>query len=299
MLNLHQLFFRPLDTDCFLGQLEVESQDSKALVAARTTIREHLRGGIAKLTRERLGAANEVKPKFFTQGSWAYKTLNDPAQLPPQEVDLDDGIYLPMSLMNGTAPSVACDAFYEIVDGLLFDLAASRGWTVDNKIKKTCTRVHINKRCHVDVPLYAIPDREYLALVEKSSQMGYATLDAAFREARAANLLVLDPNSVWLAVRGGKWQRSDPRKVQDWFLRQVSLYGDQFLRVCRYLKAWRDQQWTTGGPSSILLMVCAWQSFKAHAGRDDISMLAVAKDLVGLLAGDVYNPEVDPTRKRS
>jgi len=33
-----------------------------------------------------------TQPRFFTQGSWAYKTLNAPAQN-PQQADLDDGAY--------------------------------------------------------------------------------------------------------------------------------------------------------------------------------------------------------------
>lgn len=295
MLNVTQLLHRTAGDGCFHSQLAIDESDRALLLAARTLIRDHLRKGVAALTKQNLGPAKAVTPRFFTQGSFAYGTLNDPAQQPPQEIDLDDGTYLPLSLMRGAAPSDASDVFFRIVDGLLEELAVKRGWQVD-KSRPTCVRVHINRRAHIDVPLYAIPDAEYQTLVEKSLSRGYSTLDAAFREAGYMDWTTLDSDSVWLAVRGGKWIRSDPRKVHAWVTRQARLFGAQFIRICKYLKAWRDEQWRTGGPSSILLMVCASQALLAWGGaRDDKALASVAKDLVQQLAGGVCNPDVDAT----
>lgn len=89
--------------------------------------------------------------------------------------------------------------------------------------------------------------------------------------------------------------KSDPRKVYAWVMRQVSIFGPQYIRICRYLKAWRDEQWKQGGPSSILLMVCASQAIQSHAARDDKALLGVAKDLTRQLSGGVCNPDVDAT----
>lgn len=293
MLNVTQLLYRHTGDGCFHSQLAVTESDRAVLLAARAVMRDHLRKGIAAVTRATLGSGKTVAPRFLTQGSVAYGTLNDPAQQPPQEIDLDDGTYLPMSLMRGAAPSDASDVFFQIVDALLEELAAKKGWKVD-KSRPTCVRVHINSRSHIDVPLYAIPDSEYQTLVEKSMSRGYLTVDAALREAASMDWTTLDSDSVWLAVRGGNWIKSDPRKVHSWVMRQARIFGPQFIRICRYVKAWRDKQWREGGPSSILLMVCVSQALRAEGARDDKALARVAKDLVQQLAGGVCNPEVDP-----
>lgn len=298
MLNLHQLFHQSLESSCFHERLNINPQDKALLAKAKAQIRQHLRTGIAAITRQQLGAEKQVSPKFYTQGSWAYGTLNKPAHLPPQEIDLDDGTYLPMSLLNGTAPSIACDAFFKIVDTLLGDLVKeNKGWKLDTS-KKTCSRVHINGHSHIDVPLYAIPDSEFARLRADALRLGYESFSEALKKSAATDSwLWLASDRVWLAVRGGQWKQSDPRKVHDWFKQQVDIHGEQFLRVCRYIKAWRDQQWSDGGPSSILLMVCVSQGFKKFSGRDDMALLEVAKQLIGQLLGDVYNQFVDATEQ--
>lgn len=292
MLNLHQLFDKFLEDQCFLARLDVDDAEEVALFKARKEIRECLRVVIANATKA-LDPAKVVIPRFFTQGSCAYKTLNDPAHTPPQEIDLDDGVYLPMSLLQGAAPSIACDFFFKVVDTALTELAKKRGWTIDTS-KERCTRVRINQRAHIDVPLYAIPDSEYARLSKAATaQYGYQTLAEAVRS-DADSWVWLSSEHVWLAIRGGTWEQSDPRKVHEWFLSVKAIFGEQFVRICRYLKAWRDYQWFSGGPSSILLMVCASESFKKHPGRDDLALLEVAHALYTQLGGDVINEEVNP-----
>ena len=85
MLNLHQVFFKFLEDKCFLTRLNVCDTDKVTLRTARKKIRDRLRAGIAADTRK-LGDDKVVYPRFFTQGSWAYKTLNDPAHCPPQHI---------------------------------------------------------------------------------------------------------------------------------------------------------------------------------------------------------------------
>jgi len=74
---------------------------------------------------------------------------------------------------------------------------------------------------------------------------------------------------------------------------KVDIYGEQYVHVCRYLKAWRDYHWESKGPSSILLMVCISNGFKKHRGRDDLSLLGVAERLINQLADDVDSPFTD------
>ncbi len=291
MLNLHQVFYKFFDNKCFLHQLDVHDTDKRLLLDARKKIRERLRDGIAAATRE-LGDDKVVRPRFLTQGSWAYRTLNKPAHCPPQHIDLDDGIYLPMSLLNGASPSVACEVFFKIVDTLLDQLAKENGWVLD-KSKDTCTRVIIGGRAHIDIPLYAIPDSEFQQLTEAATRYGYSTIEDAARKTGSNSWIWLSSDRVWLAIRGGEWQKSDPRKVHDWFERLKAVHGDQFVRVCRYLKAWRDYHWKTGGPSSILLMVCVSLEFKKHTDRDDLALLHVANKLGDHLGNDVYDREIE------
>src|SRR5260370_13448828 len=106
----------------------------------------------------------------------------------------------------------------------------------------------------------------------------------------------LPSDCVLLAHREDDWISSDPRKIHDWFIDAIHIYGSVLRRVCRYLKAWRDHnQPHLDDVSSILLMVCASQAYE-HLGRpnvpsrDDLALLRVAARLPRLLAGSVYNP---------
>jgi len=289
MYNLHKLFRNTIGRECLINNLEIIDNDRKQLAKARTTIRTHLRQGIERLTEQQLGTSSKVSPRFFTQGSWAYKTINDPEINPPQEIDLDDGVYLPMSLFKDTRPSVACDVFFQIVDALLKKLVEKNdGWSLVQK--HTCCRVKISEKSHVDLPLYAIPDVEFVRLTEAAAKHGYSSITEAALHLDTSDWLKVESDKVWLAKRGGEWEQSDPRLVSEWFKSQVAMYGEQYVHVCRYLKAWRDKHWVTGGPSSILLMVCASNDFVKHYGRDDLSLLDAAENLIEQLRSDIRSP---------
>ena len=91
---------------------------------ARTKVRQCLRNAFAAVTKAELGVS--VRPRFFTQGSFAYRTINDPCWTPPH---LDDGAYLPMTFVQGVQrPSVAAAAFFKVVDAALEKLATEEGW---------------------------------------------------------------------------------------------------------------------------------------------------------------------------
>lgn len=293
MYNIHKLFRNYGNQTSFLNNLNISDNDKALLSSARKKIRAHLRHGITQITSQQLGAAYKVIPKFFTQGSWAYKTLNNPATFPPQEIDLDDGVYLPMSLITEASPTVACDTYFNIVDELLAKLIEENiGWELITN-KTTCCRVKINERSHIDLPLYAIPDGEFTRLTEAAKSRGYESITEAALYDDSYTWLKLSSDKVWLATRNGEWEQSDPRKVDEWFKSQVAIFGEQFVHVCRYLKAWRDYHWTTGGPSSILLMVCASKGFEKHNARDDLAMIDVSKRLIDQLANNVDSPFSD------
>jgi len=70
----------------------------------------------------------------------------------------------------------------------------------------------------------------------------------------------------------------------------VEAKGEQLRRVVRYLKAFRDWQWKSGGPSSILLMAAAAPLFSKMDRRDDLALLEVLKGLPTALRSGVSNP---------
>jgi hypothetical protein len=291
MASVAKLLHAHGDAPSFLKNLQLTDDDHSELKAARAKIRRCLRSEFAEISKAELGVA--VQPRFFTQGSYAYKTINEPAWTPPQQMDLDDGAYLPMTFVQGEKPSVAAAAFFTVVDRALLELAKVEGWKFVKK--PTCARLIVSKDAHIDVPLYAIPDAEF-KLLEKAAQA--RTFDGAF-DARADSIDrwdALPPDCVLLAHREEGWKASDPRKIHDWFVDAVVVHGERLRRVCRYLKAWRDHNRPAlDGVSSILLMVCAWEAFEDLGRpnvpeRDDKALLRVAERLPRLLAGPVCNP---------
>jgi hypothetical protein len=296
MANVSRLFSGAPGGADFISQLEIDHNDEAMLRAARLKIRERLRVRIGSWARQNLGVV--LLPRFFTQGSFAYKTINNPAWLPPQQTDMDDGTYLPMTFVKGARPSVAAARFFEVVDASLKELIEEEGWQALEK-KPTCSRVILNAKLHIDVPLYAIPDAEFAKLskhIAKDAAMVRADEDIDFMASRRRpdSWTVLPSDKVLLAHREEDWKESDPRKISDWFLNAIDLYGEILRRQCRYLKAWRDYQ-RLNYVSSITLMVYAFQVFEEIGSaniprRDDLALLNIAKRLPDLMAQPIDNP---------
>ena len=143
---------------------------------------------------------------------------------------------------------------------------------------------------HIDIPLYAIPDDEFLELKASMERYGYDSLSEALNMAERDVWTALPTDKVLLAHREKDWMTSDPRPVKEWFLGEVEARGEQFRRVVRYLKAFRDWRWCNGGPSSILLMAAAAPLFEKRDRRDDLALLDVVAALPARLRGGVKNP---------
>ncbi|UYO55183.1 CBASS cGAMP synthase [Rhodopseudomonas palustris] len=294
------LYSRGGDAPSFLASLELTAQDHILLKDAQKKVRDRLRTTFATLTKAEIGMS--VRPRFFTQGSYSYRTINGPAWTPPQQMDLDDGAYLPMTFVQGTQrPSVASAGFFKIVDNALIKLAQEESWQF--KRKPTCARLVISDSAHIDVPLYAIPDAEFKKLEEALVRKSVATFDARPRALDRWDALPSD--CVLLAHREDDWVSSDPRKICDWFDSTTDIYGERFRRICRFLKAWRDHNRPhLDNVSSLLLMVCAWEAFEDLGRpnvpvRDDLALLKVAERLPRLLEGPVWNPADPDSANRS
>lgn len=293
-LNLSKLFDRDVKPS-FLKNISPIPTEEASLKEAKTAIMRHLKISIPKWIAERLGVEHSVEPHFRTQGSWAYKTCNEPCQYPPQEMDWDLGIYLPISLWdnNDIYPRAAAKTYYGMVRELMTPLAAAKNWTLSEK--HTCVRVTLNNgvRAHVDLPLYVAPDKEF-HLIKETAAKAFSADQATVAETITWDSLT----RISLACQDGSWSSSDPGRVVIWFDKKLQRHGPQLRRISRYLKAWRDHNWTSGGPSSIVLMVCAAQSLdRAQAnfsGRDDRAMAHVLQALPAQLSGSVKEPMIDP-----
>lgn len=316
--NAHRTLFSSGDRDTYLGGLTVDTTEKEALQVARDEIRDQIRSGLRDwsdhVDRRQLFEARALsssgftdgdlalRPKFRMQGSWSYHTLNRATHNPPQEIDLDDGVFLPVSYLSqngGAHPILASAGYFTAVESILAPLCNRKGWTLITD-KPSCVRVEINDEAHIDLALYAIPDEEFEVLLEKAeASMQFDTRmhdeNISFAEQIYPRL---PTDQIMLAHRREGWKPSDPRKLEDWFKEAIDTHGQQLRRVCRYLKGWRDYNWIACRLSSIALMACVVAAYdEATAAlaenRDDLALQMVAKRLPGLLERRIQNPVVD------
>jgi len=259
----------------FEKNLRISDEQNAALINARRAVRGHLRQH----------CPNGLGIKFLTQGSFAYGTLNRPSQTPPQRMDLDDGAYFATSTDND--PRV----FFNWADNALQSLVGKhRGWRLDTS-KPSCCRVIIPGDMHVDVPLYASMNESPDNL--RAHQERYAPL---YQE---AGMFYAPLSGVWLAHRNDGWIKSDPGALIDWMLECKQNYGKQYIRVCRYFKAWRDHQWPESPLKSILIMRMIDLAFQSDAEMldadgDDVSVMRVAGRMLDSLGnGNITDPTDD------
>jgi hypothetical protein len=205
-------------------------------------------------------------------------------------MDWDYGVYLPVKVLKDRTPKVAARAYFLLVERLLDALCKKEGWTLDPSPPETCIRVKVATWAHLDVPLYAAPDEVFETIQER------VVLAASAEFAEAVELAQPDwdeMTDIHLAQRDGTWIRSDPARVSRWWRGVIEEYGPQLPRVVRYLKAWRDLWWNTGGPSSVALMVAATQGFQERPRRDDLALEGVAWHLATALTRKLCEPGID------
>lgn len=314
-VNLHRVFTGESQSGSYLKALQIDGQRDKDLRDARDEVRETLKAGFSDVTsyvnRQALFESNPetlptLRPKFRMQGSFAYHTCNAPAQVPPQEIDLDDGVFLPVSFLSGNGqyhPDLASDGYFAAVERMLEPLCSRKGWTLEAD-KPSCVRIRLEDDVHIDLALYAIPDQQFTQLQEAMDSVDKAV---AGREMRNALELVnevyqrLPEDKIMLAHREQGWKPSDPRKLDDWVHANLDEHGEQFRRVSRYLKGWRDYTWEESRLSSIALMSAVATTMEEANGsipqnRDDLAVKAVAEKLPTILAGRIDNPVVQGQR---
>lgn len=285
-LNRH---FNGVDPEAFGRRIRPTEADESRLRSAAEKIRDVLRVVIYNLTKQELGPANAVYPKFRLQGSWSYRTCNRPCHVPPQQMDYDYGVYLPIKVWDEKNPKLAAATYFAVVDQALIVLCKGQRWNLDRE-NPNCSRVIIGPDAHLDVPLYAVPDDEFSRLIEArvlKTGIRPRTLDE--EEVAFAEFDWTDIDTIVMATRDGVWKPSDIRLIQIWFADMIQRHGPQLRRICCYLKAWRDNIWPCGGPSSIALMICicAPNSFEGSESRDDLALYKVLKALPNQLLAKI------------
>ena len=280
----------------FRGELNVPARDNAALLNARNATRKFLKDRFVPALRILTKSANlgempqGAKIKFLTQGSFVYRTLNFPAHIPPQQMDLDDGIYFRASDVHMLKPWMLLD----VMGGILGEWAKQNGWKPVPK--PNCCRVilpaenggHENK--HIDWPLYAIRDDQMDAL--EKHNLHKAEYFAAYQELNVPYYPFMD--EVLLAHKEKGWISSDPRQIIDWVILEEKLYGKTFINVCRYLKAWRDYRWESSPLSSIAIMAIVASAFEAENvqrdDKEDECLLCAAQHIAICLEQGVDDP---------
>ena len=295
-LNLHALF-HATSSDCYEKHISLAPADMEQLMAARRTIRGHVRSQIApRLRAVGVDNAADIAPKFITQGSVAYGTVNAPAYPPRQQADLDDGLYLPLSFCEDTgSPNLVSELLIDVVEAILTDLANRRGWSVDSS-NPNCTRLIIAHDKHVDMPIYSIPDDEFIRIAEARYSLAKAAVSFGefYVGSDLDDLWEAMPARVRMAHKTKGWIDSDPRPIRDWVLTQVRLKSEQLRRLMRYVKAWRDHQnWPKSDPKSILLMALVDAALDRKIdGRDDLALIQVCSRVPDVLRGSVEIPAI-------
>ena len=324
-LNLHRLFN---NRDGYLGQLKVADDDRDTLSRAREIIRKTLRDAFRNWERfvaksdlfeaHTLRQGAEIKfsgPKFRIQGSFAYHTANDCQHPPHQQIDQDDGMFLPVSFIasNGSAtPRITAKGYFKLVETALKPVCENEGWVLNPApLKGSCVRIGLSQRLHLDIPLFAVSDETFENLRESVAKALMTRNDSAMDAAsdREDDQLpedvykALQDNDIVLAHRKDGWIGSDPRKLEDWFNVAIDTYGDVIRRLSRSFKGWRDAHWAECDLSSICIMAAVVKAVSNlhpfEDNRDDLCLLAVGKEMVKIFASTIENPAFPGDREKS
>ena len=212
LANAHALFCGRSNTPSFLSSLNISDIDRAKLLAARNKIRGILKASADTLLKDdtfwqesskfrtyRHSRPTSVTLKFMTQGSFSYGTLNIPAQSPKQEIDLDDGMYVPVDFLENGEPALAAKGLFSFVINSLSDVCSQNGWTV--KEKRSCVRVQLWQGAHIDIPIYSIPTERFAALRAAMDSANFA--DANISRAHLSSDMRIPSDKIMLAQSDG------------------------------------------------------------------------------------------------
>jgi len=297
LANAHALFCGLKSMPSYLANLAIDDEERKGLLDARRAIRATLKAGAKHLVIEdkywREGTRfkdswrqrpNAIELKFMTQGSFAYGTLNAPAQAPRQEIDLDDGMYIPVDFLESGEPALAAKALFEFVETALKPLCDENGWRVTQKAN--CVRVKLWQGAHIDIPIYSIPRIKFEQLVESATKMDFA--DGLFSQKRITQRNRLPSDQVMLARSDGTWIQSDPQQLHEWVQARKDRFGAVYVRLCRFYKGWRDFTWVVSPLSSLCIMRAVEMALNEWEDKERSVIVKAANDLKDEMASALH-----------
>ncbi|KAF3980716.1 MAG: hypothetical protein HFP76_00640 [Methylococcales symbiont of Iophon sp. n. MRB-2018] len=258
----------------FRKNIDLTDDDKKDLLSARKEIRAAIRKAFNEnqteyFTQDTIQLLSEfttnidkkIKPLFMSQGSFVYKTINLPSNPPTQQMDLDDGVYLPLSYIENESNGnfqAAANIVREVIQKCVQDLCDKKNWSLKKHSK--CLRITITSKAHIDLPIYSIPDKE-AHTIKESYALNFSD-PTQFSDSASRFLSYDEATNILLATDDG-WLRSDPREIQEWVEEMKDEHGTKFIFYSRYIKAWRDHQYPQDNSkfSSIMIMAAIAQAF--------------------------------------
>ncbi len=214
------------------------SNENKYLITSREAIKKSLKAGLEKVLKHK----GISIPTFFDQGSYAMGTGIKPTT---GEVtfDIDEGVIFDIRESDYSDPTVVKKWVAE---------ALSDQTKMGSSIKEPCVRVvyseNDEEKYHVDLAIYCRIASE---------------IDSPLRLARGKEFSA-DENKYW--------DPSDPITLKNLINNKFSGESSyQFKRIIRYLKRWKDVQFSSNGnskPSGISLTVLAYLHFQPSFDMD-------------------------------
>lgn len=280
----------------FRSRITLTEKDKATLTDARKVIRATIRQTFNEMPDDYFTDENRIilaefsqyidkriKPRFMTQGSFIYNTINKPAKPRIQQMDLDDGVYLPLSYIenksNGNFQQMA-RIVRDIILNCINNLCINRKWNLDNSHSK-CLRVVINNTSHIDLPIYSIPDNATDTIKDIAIFSKKDSLEKFLHYSGAENVLLSTDNG---------WIKSDPRVIHQWVQNNKNKFGNDFIHYSRYFKYWRDHQWDNSKFSSIMIMSGIAQALsEPNYSRNDsiaLNLSAISKSLKRYLTNE-------------
>lgn len=249
---------------------------------------------------EKSARVRAIDVRFLRQGSFAYQTLVRPAQSPPQEIDLDDGVYVPVEFIDGQPIFSSAALFYVVEEALKPLLKEQPTWKLVRKTTCICIQLG-GADAHIDLPLFAVEKSEF----ERVQQNFYDAFGEGARKAEHLNeSRIADRDkhyrvpseAIRLAHKEEDWISSDPKAFQDWLEDWVAELGPVTRRVSMYVKAWRDRTFPKSGLSSLAITVTTIRALEEIEGRpadsrdDEISLMVLRKLKACLNGEGIFHP---------
>lgn len=308
--DLHALFEHREKTN-FHDSIKIKESSKAKLRSAAHEIVAAIKSGFksdSKLLAESL-PFKVPTPYFAIQGSYSYGTLIEPA-FESQQIDFDLGLYLPFAALGKMSKDDSViQAYFSVVESCLQEHIESKGrpWKLlkGRGKKDTCVRVVLDKSSHIDIPLYGYPEAYAqemgrASLVNDSMVLNESTqIDSIYTFDRLMESKIgIHPTQIHFADREKGWVASNAIVLGKAIKMSLKNLGAESRAIARYVKSWRDHQWSDGGgPSSLYLLMLTIESINSVTTRHCELLSLVAKKTESVLDKPLLVPcptEQDP-----